>query len=58
MVRNVIDQGIFDDMLAKGKFTVIGLVCKGQFPRDATDANLLQSCVVVYVGGTAYKICL
>ena len=43
----------FKELLEKGE--VIGVLYSAPFTEQATAST--QQCVVVYVGGTAYKIC-
>jgi hypothetical protein len=66
--QNVVDPAEFTDMLAKGLLTTVGYIYQGQFASSlaadtqsgtyaAAAAPLAVKCIVVYVGGTAYKIC-
>jgi hypothetical protein len=55
----------FNNMLDSGSLTALGHIYRGIFPSVAEGAAgytselepLAQKCVVVYIGGTAYKIC-
>jgi len=62
------DIAEFNDMLAQGRLKSVGYVFQGEFATfaavdsqsgtDAGDVEILtQKCIVVYVGGSAYKIC-
>lgn len=54
----------FFDLLDNGDLTAIGSIYRGwvstttgEFLTGIPDPEFAQQCVVVYVGGTAYKIC-
>lgn len=66
-VRTV-DPQKFQQAMAKGKLKIVGLVL-GELPGASLDASdyetaeaepktLAGQCIVVYVGGSAYKICM
>jgi hypothetical protein len=55
----------FWKMLDNGELTTIGYMYRGSFPSVTGESAaytselepLAQKCIVVYIGGTAYKIC-
>jgi hypothetical protein len=55
----------FRDMLDSGSLKAFGQIYRGKFPSLAEDSAgysselepLARKCLVIYVGGTAYKIC-
>jgi hypothetical protein len=67
--EDVINSDEFHYKLAKGQLTTVGYIYQGVFDlalaadtqceTDAGEAQPLTAtkCIVVYVGGTAYRIC-
>ena len=51
----------FFDLLDGGALTTIGYIYRGQIDPNAEVASTTatsRQCIIMYVGGTAYKICM